>query len=281
MPNARLFAPRVALAIGADDHVLVDSHGDLPAADLDIGESLGEAARRLLELHRLSVQTRLHPLAVHTGPAWFEDHSEVGPIQPIWFVLGTDHPPSARTRLALRPAAELALLVGSEADAPGGRQSSTPVTGGDYVRTIRDGVGHERIFYPWAGIALRDSSGRLFLVRGANGGEWHCPGGGLEIGERAADAARRELEEETGLRAVVDGLIGCWSTRHMTFANGDRVQILATLLRGRAIGGVERADSTGEIEARGWFAPDELPSLRPPWDRHVPLVLHGVGTRFE
>lgn len=38
-------------------------------------------------------------------------------------------------------------------------------------------------------------------------GEWSLPGGRIEPGERAADAALRELDEETGVVAELEGLL--------------------------------------------------------------------------
>lgn len=57
----------------------------------------------------------------------------------------------------------------------------------------------------------------LLIKRGAPplAGQWSIPGGRIEWGERPADAALRELKEETGCAAdivglidVVDGLLG-------------------------------------------------------------------------
>lgn len=43
--------------------------------------------------------------------------------------------------------------------------------------------------------------------KGALAGMWSLPGGHVEPGERAADAARREVAEETGVVAEILGLV--------------------------------------------------------------------------
>jgi 8-oxo-dGTP diphosphatase len=62
-------------------------------------------------------------------------------------------------------------------------------------------------------VALYD--GALLLVRRGRGpaaGEWSVPGGRVETGETLAAAVVREVVEETGLAAVVDGFLG-WVER--------------------------------------------------------------------
>ncbi|MBI3933918.1 MAG: NUDIX hydrolase [Acidobacteria bacterium] len=51
---------------------------------------------------------------------------------------------------------------------------------------------------------------RVLLARRAREplkGEWSLPGGLVEVGERLADAVRREIAEETGLRVRVEGIV--------------------------------------------------------------------------
>lgn len=102
-------------------------------------------------------------------------------------------------------------------------------------------------------VVVRDGEGRVLLVRHRYAPGWLFPGGGVERGETAEAAARRELAEETGV--VASGglcLFGLYSN-HDNFA-GDHI---ALYLVGRHETTPRRPSA--EIAEVGFFAPAALP----------------------
>lgn len=99
--------------------------------------------------------------------------------------------------------------------------------------------------------------GRLLLVRRAQPPRlWTLPGGRIEPGERAAEAARRELKEETGIDAEI---VGCAGYRDVLLHDGSgalarQFVILAFAARWRA----GEAKASAEVTAVEWIEPAAL-----------------------
>lgn len=101
--------------------------------------------------------------------------------------------------------------------------------------------------------------GKVLLVRHGYVSGWQMPGGGVDPGETAEDAARREVLEETGYR--VDGPMGLFGLYHATaFTNRDHV----ALYLGGAAHQVRPFKPNREIVEIGWFALDDLPQPMAP-----------------
>lgn len=104
-----------------------------------------------------------------------------------------------------------------------------------------------------------EMAGRIVLGRRNHEprfGCWSFPSGFVDAGEVPEDAARREVQEETGLEVVLDRLLGVYSQA------GERVIFLA--YAGHATGG-ELAAGEECIEV-ATFPPDALPQLAFPND---------------
>src|SRR5438105_3796779 len=88
------------------------------------------------------------------------------------------------------------------------RRSYMPIS--DYMRQIRQKVGHDLLVLPSAAVAIHDDKMRLLLCLHSDKNIWVAPGGLVEPGEQPADTAVRETWEETGLVVEITGLLGVY-----------------------------------------------------------------------
>lgn len=77
----------------------------------------------------------------------------------------------------------------------------------------------------WKGgvrVIIPDEEGKILMVRQTHEGKdiWMVPGGGIEEGENAAEAAVREVLEETGLKVRIKRLL--WHVEEVSEGRGQR-----------------------------------------------------------
>lgn len=131
---------------------------------------------------------------------------------------------------------------------------------------LRKVVGPRPLFNVGVSVVLQDDQGRWLLQRRSDSGLWGLPGGGLEPGETFLEAARRELEEETGLKDVpltpMMSLSG--PELYHRYPHGDEVYLVGQAVRA-VLGAARFAEATlgtdGETLELRLFGLDQLPVL--------------------
>jgi 8-oxo-dGTP pyrophosphatase MutT (NUDIX family) len=130
----------------------------------------------------------------------------------------------------------------------------------DFLRELRDHVGHQMLFLPGVTALVFDDAGRILLNRRSDTGRWALIGGICEPGEQPADTAVREVLEETGVHAVAERVVLVQTTKPVQYPNGDETQYLDITFHCRAIGGEARVADDESLEV-AWFDLDALPEL--------------------
>jgi 8-oxo-dGTP diphosphatase len=101
-------------------------------------------------------------------------------------------------------------------------------------------------------------------------GRWTLPGGGLDFGERPADAVVREVHEETGLDERVEELIDADAELYRETGHGAPYEahavrfVYRVTVLGGTLGVVEVAGSTDDAR---WWPMSGLPELTPMAER--------------
>src|SRR5258707_12936309 len=83
----------------------------------------------------------------------------------------------------------------------------------DYVRGLREKIGHDFMLMPSVAALIRDGDGRILLVQHVEG-RWQLPGGAVDPGEQPAAAMQRECLEEAGITVEPIRIAGVYGGSH-------------------------------------------------------------------
>jgi ADP-ribose pyrophosphatase YjhB (NUDIX family) len=132
---------------------------------------------------------------------------------------------------------------------------------------------------PSTTVAVRDELGRLLLIHKIDNDLWALPGGAMELGESVAEAAIREVEEETGVVVQLVGLVGIYTDpgHVMQYSDGEVRQEFSVCFHGLAVRGAPRKDGSETKEVR-WVQPSEIPDLNihPSMRKRIEHALAGL-----
>lgn len=107
--------------------------------------------------------------------------------------------------------------------------------------------------YPTVDVIIETAGGVVLIERAHEPRGWALPGGFIDYGEAPADAARREVKEETGLDVELTDLLFVYGAPD----RDPRQHNLSVVYVGRASGTPRGGDDAARAEV---FALDALPS---------------------
>lgn len=148
-----------------------------------------------------------------------------------------------------------------------------------FVVELRKHVGHAPLWLAGATAVILDGE-KVLLVRRADNGEWGPVSGIIEPGEEPGVSARREAEEEAGVRIEVDRLVEVTVTDRLVYPNGDAVQYINFTFRCSYLSGDARVGDDESVDVR-WFDVQNLPDMRADLRARIRVALDNEPeTRF-
>jgi ADP-ribose pyrophosphatase YjhB (NUDIX family) len=114
---------------------------------------------------------------------------------------------------------------------------------------------------PSVNVVVLNDAGQILLIRRSDNDNWALPGGAIDLGESATQAAIREAKEETGIDCEITGLVGIYTDpKHIILytSNGEARQEFSIVLTARPTGG-DPTPSDESTEVR-WVPSSEVSS---------------------
>jgi ADP-ribose pyrophosphatase YjhB (NUDIX family) len=145
-----------------------------------------------------------------------------------------------------------------------------------FVANLRKKIGTDLLFLTGVNVVVLNDRREILLVHSKDTGNWMPIGGMIEPGEEPADAAVREVFEETSVRVRPQRLVGVFDGPAVTYSNGDRVHYITIVFLCRAISGEPHAHDEENHDAK-YFPLDQMPTLRTDFARNVTAALADRG----
>lgn len=131
------------------------------------------------------------------------------------------------------------------------------------------------------GVIVRDGTLLLSLWQGPREAIWTLPGGGIELGEQPEQACVREIAEETGYTARLQGLLGVTSrtidAEHRARPGQRSLLAVQVLYRADIVSGRLRPEVGGSSIDAAWIPLAGLDAHRMSPHVHRALELAGVS----
>lgn len=130
----------------------------------------------------------------------------------------------------------------------------------NYIKTLRQKVGHEPIILNFAGGILANSKNKILLQKRSDFNAWGLPGGALEFGESAPKACVREFLEETGLKVRTKSLLGVSTNFIQHYPNQDVAQAVTVEFVVELVEKMSKEISSETLDLK-YFYKDKLPKI--------------------
>ena len=140
----------------------------------------------------------------------------------------------------------------------------------NYIKEMRKTVGHAPLMGTGCGVIIENDKGEILLQKRRDNGLWALLGGGMEIGEKFIETAKREVYEEAGIEIDELTLFGIYSgeTGIITYPNGDICCVTGIVFKTTVYSGEIQNDTEEALEHR-FFDKANLPDNIKEYDKRV------------